>query len=122
MTSGGGSAREAMRAMRERYRAGSGAIVERFLALAADMAREPDSPELVEAVRREAHRVHGTAGTYGFAEASDIAASLERRCRTWAEDRAAEKDDRAAIIERAARAIEAAFALPARPDGGARGD
>ena len=109
MTSGG-SAREAIRMMRERYRAGSGAIVESFLALAADVARSPDSPDTIEAVRREAHRVHGTAGTYGFGEASEIASSLERRCATWAADPSADAGHRSAIVERAARALFAAFA------------
>ena len=110
MTSRDGSAREALRVMRERYRAASGAIVERLLALAEDMARSPDSSEVIEAVRREAHRVHGTAGTYGFSEASDVAASLERRCNEWAGDPAADAGVRGIIVERAAHAMEAAFA------------
>ena len=118
MTSHDGSAREALRVMRERYRAGSSAIVARFLALSEEMALSPESPELIEAVRREAHRIHGTAGTYGFSEASDVAASLERRCKAWADDDAADEGVRAAILERAARAIEAAFA----PSGDAEGE
>ena len=113
-----GSAREAMRAMRERYRSGSGAIIDAFLALAAELARTPDSPEAIEAVRREAHRIHGTAGTYGFGEASDVAASLERRCAAWAADPAADAGNRAAIVERAARSLAAAFAAPAEPGPG----
>ena len=114
MTSSG-SDREALRVMRERYRAGSGAIVETFLALALELARTPESPVAIEAVRREAHRVHGTAGTYGFGEASDIASSLERRCTMWAVDAAADAGHRSAIVERAARALTAAFAAPAEP-------
>ena len=110
MTSRDGSTREALRVMRERYRADSGAIVERFLALADDISRSPDSPDVIEAVRREAHRIHGTAGTYGFGEASDVAASLERRCKTWAIDPSADAGARGSIVERAARSIEAAFA------------
>ena len=121
MTSGGGSAREAIRVLRERYRAGSGAMVDRFLALAQDIASAPDSPDVIEAVRREAHRIHGTAGTFGFGEASDIAASLERRCRTWVGDPDADGGARAGIVERAARAIEAAFAASGDDARGASG-
>ena len=110
------AAREAMRVMRERYRASSGAIVEGFLQLAAEMAGAPDSAATIEAVRREAHRIHGTAGTYGFGEASDIAASLERRCATWAADPQADAGNRSGIVERAARSLAAAFAAPPAPD------
>ena len=115
MTSSG-SAREAMRVMRERYRAASGAIVDRFLALSDEIARNPDSPATIEAVRREAHRVHGTAGTYGFGEASDIAASLERRCHAWASDPSADAGSRQAVVERAARGLARAFAAPDAPE------
>ena len=115
MTSGPGSARELMRVLRERYRAGSGAIVASFLALAAEVARSPDAPEAVEAVRREAHRVHGTAGTYGFPEASRIAAELERRCEVWAADPGADTGRRAELVEQAADALAAAFAAPDGP-------
>src|SRR5688500_10368011 len=115
MTSSG-SAREAIRVMRERYREGSGAIIQRFLALAVELSRAPGSPEAIEAVRREAHRVHGTAGTYGFGEASDIASSLERRCAMWAADPSADAGNRSAIVERAARSLAASFAPPAEPE------
>jgi len=115
MTSSG-SAREAIRVMRERYRAASGAIIETFLGLAAEMSRTPDSPATIEAVRREAHRVHGTAGTYGFGEASDIASSLERRCAMWATDPSADAGNRSAIVERSARSLAASFAPPAEPE------
>ena len=45
-------------------------------ALAED---KPISPECLETVRLTAHRLSGSAGTYGYAEASRIAARLERR-------------------------------------------
>ncbi len=111
MTSGAGSAREAVRILRERYRAGSGAIVQMFMALSSQLSKTPDAPDAIEAVRREAHRVHGTAGTYGFDEASEIAAGLERRCIEWAKDASVDASARAAIVERAANALAAAFAV-----------
>lgn len=42
-------------------------------------AGQPMSPEILEAVRLTAHRLSGSAGTYGYAEASRLAKSLENR-------------------------------------------
>lgn len=42
-------------------------------------ANAPPTPEQLEAVRLAAHRLAGSAGTYGYAEASRVAASLEHR-------------------------------------------
>lgn len=106
------AAREAMRQLRERYRARRPEVVGRFLALAAELARDIRSPEAIEAVRREAHRIHGTAGTYGFAEASRIAAELEARCERWAADPGADAGERPMVVERAADALGRAFAAP----------
>lgn len=106
------SAREAMRQLRDRYRARSPEVVGRFLALAGELARDVLSPEAIEAVRREAHRIHGTAGTYGFAEASRIASELEVRCERWAANPDADAGQRPMLVERAADALGLAFATP----------
>jgi two-component system sensor histidine kinase/response regulator len=42
-------------------------------------ASEPLGPELLESVRLAAHRLSGSAGTYGYDEASRVAARLEHR-------------------------------------------
>lgn len=104
------SSRDVLRQLRERYRARGPEVVGRFLALAAELARDIRSAEAIEAVRREAHRIHGTAGTYGFAEASRIAAELEARCARWAADPDADAEQRPMLVERAADAIGRDFA------------
>lgn len=103
-------AHDAIRRLREVYRARGPEIVGRFLALAAELARDEGAADAIEAVRREAHRIHGTAGTYGFAEASRIAAELERRCGRWAAEGSADAGERAVLVERAADALGLALA------------
>ncbi len=38
----------------------------------------------LDALRREAHKVHGSAGSYGFMEASRLAAGMEATVKDWA--------------------------------------
>ena len=64
---------EMMRALRERFRASTLRTCAAFRTLGMQLAATPDAPEVVDAVRRELHRVHGTAGSYGFREASKLA-------------------------------------------------
>ena len=109
-----GSAREAMAALRERYRTNSGAIIASFAALAAELRAEPSSPEVIERLRREAHRVRGTAGTYGFTDAGQLAEALERRCELWAREPDADAGHRAAYAERIAAGLATAFATDER--------
>ena len=115
MTSRNDAARAAMRMHRERYRAASGAIVDAFRSLAAELSRAPDSADVIESVRREAHRIRGTAGTYGFLEASRIAEVLERRSAEWSRDAAADAGRRSDVVNEAAEALATAFAEPRDP-------
>ena len=103
-----------MAALRERYRTNSPAIVARFAALAAELRASPSSPDIVERLRREAHRVRGTAGTYGFTDASQLSEALERRCEMWANDDGADAGHRAAYAEQVAVRLSEAFAAPER--------
>src|SRR5437899_10839613 len=40
--------------------------------------------EALDALRRETHKVHGSAGSYGFMEASRLAAGMEATVKDWA--------------------------------------
>ena len=40
--------------------------------------------EALDALRRETHKVHGSAGSYGFMEASRLAAGMEATEKDWA--------------------------------------
>src|SRR3989442_5588946 len=40
--------------------------------------------DALDALRRETHKVHGSAGSYGFMEASRLAAGMEATVKDWA--------------------------------------
>jgi CheY-like chemotaxis protein/HPt (histidine-containing phosphotransfer) domain-containing protein len=97
---------DALRVLRERYRATIGNTVAALRQIAAQLAASPTAPEVVDALRRELHRVHGTAGSYGFADASRLAAELEQAAVRWAIDPALDTDRRAAMTSEFADALE----------------
>jgi len=102
---------EAMRALQERFRASGTRTVETFRALAAQLTATPTAAGVVDAVRRELHRVHGTAGSYGYQEASRLAGKLEARAARWAADGLVDHDQRGAMIEQFAGVLELAFGV-----------
>jgi chemotaxis protein histidine kinase CheA len=64
----------ALAAMRERYASAAATTVAAFERLAQQLETAPEAAPLLTALRRELHRVHGTAGSVGFEEASRLAA------------------------------------------------
>ena len=68
---------QALDALRRRYQSSVGTTLDAFRALAARLAEQPGAPEVIETLRRELHRVHGTAGSYGFSEASRLSVRIE---------------------------------------------
>src|SRR5260370_14998016 len=52
-------------------------LAERVVAAGSDR-------EVIDALRRETHKVHGSAGSYGFMEASRLAAGMEATVKDWA--------------------------------------
>jgi CheY-like chemotaxis protein len=112
---------EAMRALRERYKASIANTVGGFRYLAAQLTVAPDKAEVLESLRRELHRVHGTAGSFGFPDASRLAGVLEARAVGWVTDPGSDRATRGAIIAHFASALEAhvlgttPFAPPTAP-------
>jgi chemotaxis protein histidine kinase CheA len=104
-----GRAGDAIRQLRARYRNMTPQMVEAFRALALRLAAAPNEPGLLDELRRELHRVHGTAGSYGYHDASRLAGGLETRVTEWAADATLEPAERAAILARFASRLEAAF-------------
>jgi CheY-like chemotaxis protein/HPt (histidine-containing phosphotransfer) domain-containing protein len=98
---------EALRVLRERYRTTIANTVAAFRRLSAQLAVIASAPEVVEALRRELHRVHGSAGSFGFPEASRMAAELEEAAIRWVRDPSLDADRRAAMIADFANALEA---------------
>ena len=114
---------EAMRVLRERYRASIANTVAGFRYLAAQLTVAPDKAEVLESLRRELHRVHGAAGSFGFPDASRLAGVLEARAVGWASDPVVDRATRGAIIAHFASALEAhVVGVPAElTDSGLRG-
>ncbi len=106
----------ALTALREHFRASSGPIVAAFERLATQLATAPTSPRALEALKRELHRVKGTAGSYGFLDASTLAARLEERVAGWLADPQLEPDSRATNINHFASALRLAFQTPIEAD------
>lgn len=95
--------------LRARFAAQSGNTLSAFGTLADQLQRAPAAPEVVDALRRELHRVHGTAGSYGFHEASRLAAAMELVAARWQADPVRDRDRRAMIVRQFTRALGAAF-------------
>lgn len=107
---------EALRVLRERYRASVANTVAGFRYLAAQLTVKPENAEVLESLRRELHRVHGTAGSFGFPDASRLAGVLEARAVRWATDATFDRGTRGAIIAHFASAIEAhVLGMPTPP-------
>src|SRR5689334_14342815 len=97
---------EALRVLRERYRVTIANTVAALRRLSAQLAVIASAPEVVEALRRELHRVHGSAGSFGFPEASKLAAELEEAAIRWVSDPSLDSDRRAAMTADFANALE----------------
>lgn len=110
---------EALRLLRERYRATSANTVAALRRLAAQLVLTVSAPEVIDALRRELHRVRGSAGSYGFPEASRLAGVLEERAIAWATDATLDRDRRASMIEHFASVLEAQVGATAEEPGSA---
>lgn len=106
-----------MFALRDKYRAGVTATLTSLEHLAAQIDATPLEPAVLESLRREVHRLHGSAGTYGFSDASLLAATLEARLVTWSQDPHAEPEQRGLIIGHFIRAFRVAVSPASAEDG-----
>lgn len=102
---------DVMRALQDRFRVSGVRTVETLRALAAQLTRTPIAPVVLDAVRRELHRVYGTAGTYGYHEASRLAGTLEERAIRWADDELLDRPLRGAMIDEFAGRLDLALAV-----------
>ena len=106
-------ASDALRTLRERFRETSAGTITLLEDLARQLASDPASADAIAALRRELHRVHGTAGSYGFVEASRLAAKLEQRVAGWEGDASLERMQRATIIGHFVSALRLAMSAEA---------
>jgi CheY-like chemotaxis protein len=106
-------ASDALRTLRERFRETSAGTITLLEDLSRQLGLDPAAPETIATLRRELHRVHGTAGSYGFSEASRLAAKLELRVAGWEQDAALESTQRSTIIGHFVSALRLAMSAEA---------
>src|SRR5688572_14774395 len=106
-------ASDALRTLRERFRETSAGTIALLEELTRQLAAEPTAPQTIAELRRELHRVHGTAGSYGFVEASRLAAKIEQRVAAWEADETHERAQRATIIGHFVSAVRLAMSAEA---------
>ena len=92
--SGNAQLQTALAAMRLRYVETSRGAVRAFRLLGEQLAGAPDSVDLLSALRRELHRVHGTAGSLGFHEAGRMAGAMEELSTRWTDNPSLDRDSR----------------------------
>ena len=107
-----GDLQDVLAKLRERYLASSGNTITAFRQLAEQLQATPSAAAVVSSLRRELHRVHGTAGSYGFHEVSRLAGALEPVAVKWEADPALDRDRRSAIVRQFAQALTEAFGAP----------
>ena len=65
------------------YRRAVAAQVAAIKACADRLDQNPSDREALEFFRREVHKVRGSGGSYGFPDASELAASMEETAKDW---------------------------------------
>src|SRR5436309_2929236 len=74
----------------EEYLAGMRVLLELLVGIADRLAAVPGDTVALEELRRETHKIHGSAGSYGFTDVSRLAAGMEETVKDWV----ARPDDR----------------------------
>ena len=69
----------------EEYLAGMRTELAALATIAERLAAAKSDRATIEALRRAAHKIHGSAGSFGFMEASRLAAGMEATAKDWAD-------------------------------------
>jgi CheY-like chemotaxis protein len=100
--------------LREEYLQGVRERLGLLSALIARLAEHGEDLAALDQLRRETHKIRGSAGSYGFAEATDIAGEIEDAAKEWLAHPTALADLRGTIAGELLRRLEASF--PAEAD------
>ena len=104
-------AQRALAMLTARYRADAGTLCDRFAAISARLAADPADAAALEALLRDAHRTHGTAGSLGFDAASLRCGEMEERVEQWRADPALERSAREQLVAEFAAALRCDFGI-----------
>ena len=97
------------------YRRAVGTQVAAIKTCADRLMKYPCDRDALETFRREVHKVRGSAGSYGFPDASDLAAGMEETAKDWIEHADELQLDRGALAHWFMERITE-FIKPAAPD------
>lgn len=103
---------DALEQARRQFVSAAHGTLESFELLGTQLASRPDSAEILTPLRRELHRLNGSAGTFGFARLGRMAAALESVVKKWAADPQLDRDRRGPIIARRSCARRSARVAP----------
>ena len=96
-------------ALRDRFQASARAAIARLREYAGQLEIEPHDTGVLDALRRDLHRLRGSSGSYGFHEAGDLIGRMEQRASQWFVDPTLERQDRGAYLRRLADALQPLF-------------
>ena len=100
---------DAISTLRVRFAESIGATVSAFRSASAQLDRAPASPQALAAVRRDLHRLSGTAGTFGFPEAGRLAGAMDLVVERWAGSLTLDLTRRGSIVRSFADLLGAAL-------------
>ena len=106
---------DAISTLRVRFAESVGATVASFRTAADQLERAPASPPVLASIRRDLHRLSGTAGTFGFPEAGRLAGAMDLVVERWAGSLTVDLTRRGSIVRSFASILGAALG----PRGGA---
>ncbi|MEO6863811.1 MAG: response regulator [Gemmatimonadaceae bacterium] len=95
--------------LRDRFRASFPNTLAALRGLARELDTSPTAVNTIDALRRELHRLRGTAGSFGFPEGTDMAGVMEERAIAWAGNAKLDVSTRAAEVTRFVDLLERAF-------------
>ncbi len=77
--------------------------------IADRLAIRGDDQDALDELRQEAHKVRGSAGSYGFGEATQVAAEIEEAAKAWRTGAGAAASDRGGLAQVLVARLRAAF-------------
>ena len=99
----------------EEYRKGVQVQLQVLATLADRLTVAGDDRDALDALRREAHKIHGSAGSYGYHEGSRLAAGMEATVKDWLTQPDAAIADRGALARWFVIRLAAALQVDAPP-------
>lgn len=103
----------ASNALRERFLGMARAALERLHQYAALLETDPRDIGVLDSMRRELHRLRGSAGSYGFADATELLGEMEQRASTWTVDPTLDAGHRGTLVRRLVDALYTIFGADA---------